>query len=82
MTRLLRYWVNFHYEISVSWSFKHLAMLDQNIQNKHNTRLIQEIFQNKKENKKIGGCKHQRKGGNEVWISDKCTFTPEIIGRK
>lgn len=30
-----------------------------------------------KENKYIGGCKHQRKGGNEVWISDKCTFTPK-----
>ena len=30
-------------------------MLDHNIQNKHNTRLIQEIFQNKKENKYVGG---------------------------
>ena len=39
-------------------------------------------FPKQKENKYIGGCKHQRKGGNEVWISDKCTFTPEIIGRQ
>lgn len=40
--------------------FKHLAMLDQNIQNKHNTRLIQEIFQNKKRISKYKSvCKRQ-----------------------
>ena len=48
--------------------------------NKHITQIKNSKI--KKENKYIGGCKHQRKGGNEVWISDKCTFTPEIIGRQ